>query len=181
MRIVIVFESMFGNTARVAEEIAFSLGPRHELELFDVNAVSPADASIADVLIAGAPTHVHSLSRPATRAEAAAWSRDPKKHVTLRPEATGIGMREWLEQLPASAGPAAAFDTRAEAPKLITGSAARHIAHLLHERGRTLIGDPGSFLVAGDSRLSPGERARVREWALDLDNELVAPVEPANR
>lgn len=56
MRIVVVFESMFGNTARVAEEIAFRLGPRHELELFDVNASSAAGDSR---LSPGARAQVH--------------------------------------------------------------------------------------------------------------------------
>lgn len=179
MKIIIVFESMFGNTERVAEELHSVLAPNHEVDRFDVNAIDPGWISASDVLIAGAPTHVHGLSRPATRAEAAVWSRDPRKHFTLRPQAAGIGMREWLDQLkelPRSGGLASAFDTRAEGPKLLTGAASSHIARSLRAHGRDLVGEPGSFLVTGHAQLLPGERSRVREWAKDLDLALQTSV-----
>jgi hypothetical protein len=80
--------------------------------------------------------------------------------------AEGIGAREWLDRMPDAPGlVAAAFDTRADKPALLTGSAARGIAKRLERRGCKLAAPPESFLVEGTpGPLAPGEVERAAAW-----------------
>ena len=85
----ILYESMFGNTRQVAEAIAEGL---RTFAAVTVLPVREAPESIdGDLLVIGGPTHVHGLSRPATRAQARAWADDTAKHLTLEPDAEGWG------------------------------------------------------------------------------------------
>ena len=57
MKIAIVYESIYSNTAAVAQAIAEGLRP-----LGDVDVRTVGDESFdADMLLVGAPTHVHGL------------------------------------------------------------------------------------------------------------------------
>jgi hypothetical protein len=96
------------------------------------------------------------------------WNR-----VTLDPAATGPGIREWLDGLPATTGKrAAAFDTRAHGPALFTGRASNGIARGLRAHGFRLVSEPESFVVDWRQRLLAGEEARATEWAASLASEL---------
>ena len=60
MNIVVVFESMFGNTRQVAAAIAEGLAPSGTVASFTVNDAGAKDAAeSADLLVVGGPTHVH--------------------------------------------------------------------------------------------------------------------------
>ncbi len=97
------------------------------------------------------------------------WSQ-----VTLEPSAQGPGIREWLEGLGAVDGKrAAAFDTRAPGPALLTGRASTGIAKQLREHGFTLVADPESFIIDTHQRLRDGEEERAATWASSLVPELV--------
>lgn len=83
-------------------------------------------------------------------------------------------MREWLARLPQAAGGpcAAAFDTRLE--KLMSGSAAREIAHSLRSHGYQLVARPEGFSVADfEGPLAEGERERARQWGLEAYREVL--------
>ena len=71
--------------------------------------------------------------------------------------AVGLGLREWLEALPAGLGErrAAAFDTRLSYP--LAGGAARTIARRLGHRGYELVAKPTGFVVQGAQ--GPSSRA----------------------
>jgi hypothetical protein len=123
MNAVVVFESMYGNTQRIAEAIAEGLGPPGDVRVVEVGEAGAATLDGADLLVAGGPTHAHGLSRAGTRAGAADRTGD-------RLVSRGAGLREWLAALPRGAAPrhAAAFDTRFDKPRWLTGSAARGTA-----------------------------------------------------
>lgn len=60
MKIVVVFESMFGNTRQVAAAIAEGLAPSGAVDSVTVNDAGAKDAAeSADLLVVGGPTHVH--------------------------------------------------------------------------------------------------------------------------
>ena len=61
MRSLVVYESWFGNTRRVAEEIADALAVEGEVDVLSVDDLLPPLDGI-DVIVLGAPTHVHGLS-----------------------------------------------------------------------------------------------------------------------
>ncbi|GAA1448915.1 flavodoxin family protein [Leifsonia poae] len=164
---MIVYESMFGNTRIVAEAIAEGLRETMEVVLLPVSDAPESTADV-DLLIAGAPTHVHGLSRPASRMEAGQWADDPDKHLTLEPNAQGIGMREWVESCVDVAPRFAAFDTRADIAKMLSGSAGAKIDKSLRSLGSTRLQGPESFLVNKATHLEGGEAARARDWGEGL-------------
>ena len=66
MRTVIIYESVYGNTRNVAEELAEVARSHGDVELF-TPAVAPADALHgADLVLIGGPTHIHGMSWAAT-------------------------------------------------------------------------------------------------------------------
>jgi flavodoxin len=143
MKTLVIYDSQFGNTRLLAEEIG------HVLEAQSTVKILPAaetDAWLfreADLLVLGGPTVAHGLS-PA--------------------------MQHLLESAPPCASGAdrpqvLAFDTRLRWPKWLSGSAADKIAHHLADRGYTLLAPPASFLVQ-DSKgpLAEGEQARAVAW-----------------
>jgi len=165
MKVLVVFESMYGNTAAVAEAIAASLGA-HGLEVRagPVTEIGPAEATEAGLLVVGGPTHVHAMSRATTRKTAVEDEKNTYAHPTLTP-----GLREWIDELPAGAGRlAAAFDTRIDKAVLLTGSAAKGIARRLSRRGLGLVVEPESFFVSTDNRLLDGEIDHAKRWGYEV-------------
>jgi hypothetical protein len=118
MRGFVVYESLFGNTARIAQAIVEGMKNHFDVELHGVGeGVRPEGA---DLLVVGGPTHAFSMSRPATREDAV------NQGATADPT---IGLREWLEDLPDGNDTAfAAFDTRVDMVRRLPGSAAKAAA-----------------------------------------------------
>ena len=81
-------------------------------------------------------------------------------------------LRDWLDTLPDAPDRAAAFDTRLDAPVLLTGYASAAISRRLKRRGYRLIADPKSFLVDHESTLIDGELERARRWGEALSTEV---------
>lgn len=172
-RAAIVYESMFGNTRLVAEAIAEGLGDAVTVTVLRVKDAPEAFADV-DLLLVGAPTHVHGLSRPSTRTEAATWSDDPDRSLALEPDAEGIGVREWLETCGAPPPLFAAFDTRADMTELFTGSAASTIDKRLRRLGSRRLLSKRSFLVDKNSDLVAGQLDDARAWGSELAEALTA-------
>ena len=165
-RVVVVYESMFGNTREVAEILGRGLEDAGAaVELRDVRSAPRAAELVADLVVLGAPTHAFSLSRPSTRADA------------VRQGAPGggedIGVREWLQEAlgspPATRIPLIAFDTRVNKVRHLPGSAARKASRLARTAGFTLLAGPESFYVDDvQGPLSTGEQQRAAAWAHDV-------------
>jgi len=165
MRSLVVYESSFGNTQRIAEQIAAALAQEGDVELVSVDEPLPQLDEV-DLLVVGAPTHVHGLSGRRSRQSALDQGADGE---------LGIGVRGWIDALPnGGRGPRiAAFDTRAHKPVLLVGSAARGIVRRLRQRGYTLAAEPESFFVEGtQGPLEEGELDRAREWGRTIGNEV---------
>jgi hypothetical protein len=122
----------------------------------------------ADLLVTGAPTHMHGLSNVATRRMAARAAAKDGSELRLDPDAGGPGLPEWLNDLGRRDGLAAAFDTRLNGIPAFTGRASRPIARLLNRHGRQLVAAPESFLVGSQNTLLDGEAARARRWGMML-------------
>jgi hypothetical protein len=89
--------------------------------------------------------------------------------LVLEPDALGPGLRELLDRLAVDRDrPAAAFDTRIDAPAAFTGRASRGIARRLKGRGYRLAADPQSFLVDKHNHLLAGEAERAEAWGRAL-------------
>jgi len=166
-RFMVVYESMFGNTRKVAESVAEGVraGTESDVTLVEVGR-APALLPPLDLLVVGGPTHAFGLSRSSTREDAA---RKSGRDIESR-----TGLREWLEALdPAGAAPAtAAFDTRVNHPR-VPGSAAKKAAKRLRRLGLRPAVEPESFWVHGtEGPLLDGELERAGAWGRQLADVL---------
>lgn len=152
MNVTIVFDSVFGNTAAIAREMAAALEPANAVRLLPVADASGLTAAGIDLLIVGSPTRGF---RPTPAIDEFSGSL-----------VSGHGHR------------AAVFDTRLDAEEIhpaplrwvinAGGYAAQRIAQDLERHGFT-IADSAGFLVTGtEGPLKAGEVERAREWALSL-------------
>ncbi len=173
MRAVVVYESMYGNTHQVAEAIGAGLGPAFDVSVVPVSEASPAVLADVGLVVVGGPTHVHGMSRAATRKAAVEAANEPASPLKVEPDALGPGLREWFDSLGHYPAKAAAFDTRLHAPAALTGRASKGVARALRAHGFDVIAEPESFLVTKQDRLDPQETTRARDWAAKLAAEVV--------
>ena len=143
MKVLIVHDSVYGNTEKVARAFAEAIASLGEAEVVRASEVDLSELSSADVIIVGCPTHG---GRP-TQA-----------------------MQDFLNKVPESSLQgiaAAAFDTRVSAKWVkILGYAAPRIAGSLKKKGATPIVAPEGFFVKGkEGPLKEGELERAAGWA----------------
>src|SRR5215472_5339801 len=113
MRVVIIYESMYGNTHAIADAIAQGLEPGNRVSVVPVAGASEELLNGADLVVVGGPTHVHGMSRASTRksaVEQAHKSGGPALEAGVT--ADGPGLRDWFGSLGQISAEAAAFDTR---------------------------------------------------------------------
>jgi hypothetical protein len=177
MRAVITFESIYGNTRAVAEAVAEGLRPLGDVAVMSHHEADPAALADADLLVVGAPTHMHGLPTSLSRKMAAQASEE--EAGPLDPGATaGPGIRSWLSEQSGEGRSAAAFDTRADGRPALTGSAARGIAKRLRKCGFEVVVEPESFLVEdAEGPLAAGELERAREWGSAVAAQLRTAVQ----
>jgi menaquinone-dependent protoporphyrinogen IX oxidase len=147
MNILVTYATRHGNTRRIAEAVAGALEARGDVRLVPIEELKTIGADI-DLFVVGGPTEGHGMTRPVV-----------EFFDRLAPEALrGI--------------PAAAFDTRLNWPRLLSGSAAAGIAERLRQEGARPLEPEGSFLVSRKPELEPGELERASGWALALSDQL---------
>ncbi len=181
MRVLVVVESMFGNTYRVGASVVEGLRDvhpsvtAHVVRVTDVRAVDVAEA---DLLVVGAPTHSRGVPSQRTQhqyvSEADLAAGVTRIGTPIDPSAAQMRVRDWLGTLPpVEADRAAAFDTRMARP--FAGGAAPRLARRLARLGYTLTGEPTGFFVAGmEGPLRPGELDRAKGWGYELLSSLLA-------
>jgi hypothetical protein len=168
MRAVVVYESMYGNTHLVADAIGTGLGTAFDVRVVPVSQAGPEVLADADLVVVGGPTHVHGMSRAATREAAVEAAGKPASGLKTEPDALGPGLREWFGSLGSYRVRAAAFDTRMHGPAVLTGRASKAVARYLRAHGFEMTAQPESFLVTKQNELEPQETARAREWGAKL-------------
>ena len=165
MRALVIYESMYGNTHRIAEAVARGLTEEGiEATAIPTDEATSERVTTTDLVVVGGPTHAHGMSRCSTRRAATEDAAKPGSDLHLEPHAEGAGLREWFDTLPPSSGLGAAFDTRFSMPAIISGRASKGISEHLRRLGRTEVAEPVSFLVQKGNRLAEGEERRAREW-----------------
>lgn len=151
MPILIVYDSIFGNTGQIARAMADELNTTHQTRLASVQEARDIDLGGLDLLIVGSPTRGF---RPT-------------------PEIQEFASR------PDLSGRAATFDTRIDLDTIepaplrwvvqAGGYAAERLARELSEQGCTIVGEPAGFVVTGqEGPLKPGETERAAQWARGL-------------
>ena len=143
MKALVVYDSVYGNTKRIAGAIAEAIASFGEVKVLGAGETNLSELESIDFLIVGSPTHG---GRPTP------------------------DTREFLKRIPANAlehTGVASFDTRVRniIAKLF-GYAAGRIAATLKKKGGTLIVSPEGFFVKGTKGpLEEGELERAASWA----------------
>jgi flavodoxin len=149
MESLVVYDSKFGNTKKVAEAIAAGLAGHGPVRLLGLDKLPPQNLGPVDLLFIGGPTRAHAM--------------------TAR-------MRQFVDALPArpaSGMAVATFDTRLRMPAVISGSAAKTIARKLRSVGKRTFAAPESFFVRGSvPQLEEGETERAASWAKGVADRL---------
>jgi hypothetical protein len=178
MKSLVLYESMYGNTHLIAKAIGSALSEAGETVVMPLYQVVDGSLRGVDLLVVGGPTHTHGLSRASTRKSAVEAAQDAEKHLTLEPQGSGRGLRDWFEDVRDVSPKGVAFDTRVDMPSVLTGRAALGIARRLRHHGCHLVAKPESFLVDKSNHLLPGEEERARQWGAELA-ELLSTGDPA--
>jgi len=148
MSILIVYDSIFGNTGQVAKAMADDLARSHEVKLASVQEARDLDPSGFDLLLVGSPTRGF---RPTPEIQEFASRSDLPKR-------------------------AAVFDTRIDLDTIhpaplrwvvqAGGYAAERLRTELMEQGCTIVGEPEGFVVLGqEGPLRDNELPRAAAWA----------------
>jgi hypothetical protein len=157
MNALVVVESMYGNTAKIAEAIGTQIG---------AEVVGPAELTDErlegiDLLVVGAPTHAFGLPRASTR-------RDAMQKTGRPVEGTDDGLRERLEALHDHRGlRTAAFSTRIEVRGLPSRSADKVIAKMLRKRGFEVVAKEAFLVDGSEGPIHEGEIERAKAWVAE--------------
>jgi len=165
---IVVYESIWGNTATLAQAIGRGLGPKTQV-LSTSEATSDVVAE-ADVLVLGAP--VHSYNRP--EFVTIQVGRGPEDEVEGVASGSGlILMRDWIKDLPKPTIPVAVFEIRIG--DLPGEGGAREVLEALAEREWNLIAPAASFQMESHpispgpgGWINPAELKRARAWGASL-------------
>ncbi len=156
MNAVVVYDSKFGNTERIARQVGEVFGEHFSVKILSVADRPRLSSQGTDLLVIGAPTQRRKVSET---------------------------MRTFLSEVPRGALRGlrvAAFDTRYPGASWRTGLAALGIAMLLRRKGAQLIAAPESFFMERDvppqgqkrrhdiEQLKPGKAQRAAAWARTL-------------
>lgn len=141
MKTIVVYASRHGNTGLVAEAIADGIRPYGSVELMPIEKVPTVHEGWADLVVIGGPTEAHGMT-PAVKHFFDSLSGEAFKGVA-----------------------AAAFDTRLDWPRWLSGSAGSGISERLHKLGAEVVTPPASFIVEGkEPVLKAGELDRALGW-----------------
>ena len=145
MNTLVIYDTTFGNTGRIAEAIARGAGAVGGVRIREVGDATTALAERPDLLLVGGPTQRRGLSPV---------------------------LRSFVESLPQGSLEGVAvvsFDTRYRGSTLFMGSAAREVAKRLEKSGARMVAPPESFFVSRGGPLErqgleAGEEHRAEQW-----------------
>jgi flavodoxin len=143
MNAVVVYDSQYGNTERIAQAVADTLSAYGPAMAIRVDPAHPVSLQGIDLLVAGCPTQ------------------------GFRPTPAMLSLLDHISPAVLRSLTVACFDTRFRG-RLWQRSAAAVLARQLHAKGIDLVVPPESFFVKAMKKqgpLLPGELARAEAWA----------------
>lgn len=145
MNALVVYDSKYGNTKRIAQIVANNLRKFGQAREVHIEKLKPGDLTAVDLIVFGCPTQ--------------GWGPSKDMHI-------------FIGKIPAKSlkgKKAACFDTRYNKTTWLVGSAARKMDKSLARVGPEMIAPPESFFVQGEEGpLQSGEEDRAAQWATSL-------------
>lgn len=143
MKALVVYDSVYGNTEKIARAIGEAITPSGEVKVLRAGEMSTSELASLDLLIVGSPVH-GGRPTPAVQDFLSKMAGQSLKDIKV-----------------------AAFDTRATSKfAKMFGNAAGRIAGQLTKKGGVLIVPPEGFFVTGTKGpLKEGELERAAAWA----------------
>jgi flavodoxin len=141
---VVIYDTKFGNTAKVADAIARGAGARGSVKVGDTAEADRLLAERPDLVVIGGPTQ----------------RRGPSPALRACVDALSSSLRDV---------PVAAFDTRYRGATWLMGSAASDVSKRLGNAGARLAAPSESFFITRDGPpasqgLEAGELLRAETW-----------------
>jgi flavodoxin len=159
MRALVIYDSAFGNTERVARAIGEALSAQAEVEVLRATDAGPEQLLGLDVLVVGSPTQKFQ-PLPAVKELLEGIPSQGLRGVRVAAFDTRINMEE-IEQ------PVGRFLGRLVAA--LFGYAAEPIADRLKRKGGELVVAPEGFFVEDtEGPLKDGELERAAAWARQI-------------
>jgi len=146
MKALVVYDSVYGNTEKIARAIGEAITPSGEVKVLRASEMNTSGLASLDLLIVGSPVH-GGRPTPAVQDFLSKMAQQSLKDIKV-----------------------AAFDTRATSKfAKIFGNAAGRIAGQLTKKDGVLIVPPEGFFVTGTKGpLKEGELERAAAWAKGL-------------
>lgn len=158
MKTLIIYDSQYGNTERIARSIGRTLGLPPEVEIIRVSEVKPQHLAGLTMLVVGSPTQRFRPTPPIS-ALLQGLQGGALKGVKVAAFDTRLSVREtrsWILNFFVKLAGAGAY-------------ADKHIAELLRAKGGELVVPPEGFLVQGtEGPLKAGELERAVAWAKQM-------------
>ena len=161
MKALVVYDSVYGNTEKIAQAIGEALAARAEVRTLRVGEAKPEHLADLGLLVVGAPTH-GGMASPAMKA----WLKALAPHSLAGVKVTAFDTRVAVEDV--NSRIAAIFIK-------LFGYAAKRIAASLTKVGGTLvIPAEGFFVKDTQGPLKEGELERAAAWAGQIAAKLSA-------
>ena len=155
MKALVVYDSIYGNTERIAQAIGGALQSQADVQILRVGDVKPEHMAGLSLLVAGAPTH-GSMASPAMKAWLKALAPNSLRGVKVAAFDTRVAVSDIKPTI-------AAFFVK------LFGYAAPAIANSLAKHGGTLvIPAEGFFVKDTQGPLKDGEMERAAAWARQI-------------
>ncbi len=146
MKALIVYDSVYGNTEKIARAIADGVTPSGEVKVLRAGEADASELASVDLLIVGSPVH-GGRPTPAVQDFLSKMAQQSLKDIKV-----------------------AAFDTRITSRfAKIFGNAAGRMAGQLTKKGGDLVVPAEGFFVTGSKGpLKEGELERAANWAKEI-------------
>ncbi len=152
MKGLLVYDSVYGNTERIAQAIGNALGAQNDIRLLRVGDVQRVNLADLNLLVVGSPTQQFRAT-PAIKQFIGSIRKGELDGVQVTAFDTRLGM----EDMPSPILPPFVR---------IFGYAAKPIAAALVGKGGKLVASPEGFWVKGmEGPLKEGELERAARWA----------------
>jgi len=150
---LVVYDSLFGNTKKIAEAIEEGLSKIYDSKLMSVKDVRLTDIEDLQILIIGSPTHGGRYSEPVK----AFFETLPDKSLE------GIKASSFDTSIP--------VDDKGWFIRMLIrtfGYAAPRISKELSKKGASIMGSETFWVLDREGPLKDGETERARSWAVGL-------------